>query len=149
MSMDVGGNKPGAVKSDINVTPLVDVMLVLLIIFMVVTPMLQKGQAVVLPVAGNPDKKAEEKGEILVAITAERQGGNWALADVWINKEKYTPTEFPKKIQEEFDRSPGAPLLIKADAHLTFGDVKKVMMHVRDAGFTRVGLIAQKKDQAS
>ena len=149
MGMDVGGNKPGAVKSDINVTPLVDVMLVLLIIFMVVTPMLQKGQAVVLPVAGNPDKKAEEKGEILVAITAERQGGNWVMKNVWINKDEYSATAFPTKIKEEYDRSPGAPLLIKADAHLTFGDVKKVLLAVRDAGFARVGLIAQKKDQAS
>jgi biopolymer transport protein ExbD len=149
MSMDVGGNKPGAVKSDINVTPLVDVMLVLLIIFMVVTPMLQKGQAVVLPVAGNPDKKPEEKGEILVAVTAERQGANWALESVWIDKKECTPTEFPTKIKEEFDRNPGGTLLIKADAHLTYGDVKKVMLQVGDAGFKKVGLVAQKKDKSS
>ncbi len=146
MSMDVGGTKPGEVKSDINVTPLVDVMLVLLIIFMVVTPMLQKGQAVQLPVAGNPDKKPDEKGEIMVVISAARGADRWAPDKVWIDKDQYPMTQFGAKIKEMFDRNPSAKLLIKADARLNYGDVKKIMLDVQQAGFGKAGLVAQKKE---
>ena len=72
MSMDVGGAK-GGVKSDINVTPLVDVMLVLLIIMMLVAPMLQKGVDVKLPVAANTTDKPETQGQTVVGIQANKQ----------------------------------------------------------------------------
>src|SRR5688500_3518004 len=72
MSMDVGGSK-GGVKSDINVTPLVDVMLVLLIIMMLVAPMLQKGVDVKLPQAANTTDKPETQGQTVVGIQANKQ----------------------------------------------------------------------------
>ena len=71
--------KSGNVRSDINVTPLVDVVLVLLIIFMVVTPMLQKGQAVKLPSTPNPSKVPEDNKQILVVMNDRK--------DYWIEKD--------------------------------------------------------------
>lgn len=134
------------VRSDINVTPLVDVVLVLLIIFMVVTPMLQKGQAVQLPLAGNPEKKPDDKSQIMVVVTAERGPAGYQTGLVWIDKEKFTTGQFKDKIKEAFDRNPSGDVMIKADSKLTYGDVKWVILAVRDAQFKNVGLIAQKKE---
>jgi biopolymer transport protein TolR len=143
-----GGGDPNAVKSDINITPLVDVMLVLLIIFMVVTPMLQKGQAVLLPLANNPDRKPDDKSQIMVVLTADRSPSGWVAGAVWIDKDKFTDTQFKDKIKEAFDRNPSGQVMVKADAKLTYGDVKGVVLQVRDAGFKSVGLIASKRDTA-
>src|SRR6185295_12384070 len=74
MSMDVGGAK-GGVKADINVTPLVDVMLVLLIIMMLIAPMLQKGVPVVLPAANNGTQKPDTQDQTVVSIHAHKQFG--------------------------------------------------------------------------
>ena len=128
----------GPVKSDINVTPLVDVVLVLLIIFMVVTPMLQKGQAVKLPMTLNPAKKPDDKNQILVVIPQNK--------DIWIDKEKVGEAQFPAKIKEAFERNPGSSVVIKADKMLTFGDVKKTMLQVKAVGYQQVGLITEKRD---
>jgi len=129
--------KSGSVRSDINVTPLVDVVLVLLIIFMVVTPMLQKGAAVKLPITDEPPKKPDEKSQIIVAVTADQT--------YWIEKERMPKEAFPSKIQEYFDRNPQSTVVIKGDARLTYGDVKKAMMEVKKAGFSSVGLITEKR----
>lgn len=143
MGMDLGA-KAGSVKSDINVTPLVDVVLVLLIIFMVVTPMLQKGQAVKLPIAGNPEKKDDDdKTTLMVVLTNKPNDPN----RFWIGKERFTEAAFKEKIVEEFTRSPGKNVLFKADAGLTYGEVKKVLMKIKDAGFKSVALVATKKGQ--
>ena len=129
----------GNVKSDINVTPLVDVVLVLLIIFMVVTPMLQKGQAVRLPQSSNPPKKPDDKNQILVVIN-EKQ-------DMWIEKDKMSEAQFEGRIKETYERNPGSSIVIKADSRLTYGDVKKTMLKIKEAGFAQVGLIAEKKEK--
>jgi biopolymer transport protein ExbD len=127
----------GSVKSDINVTPLVDVVLVLLIIFMVVTPMLQKGKAVQLPRTENPAKKPDEKNQILVAITSDHE--------YFIDKDKMSEAQFDTNIVETFTRNQNSPIVIKADARLTYGDVKKAMLKIKAAGFQQVGLVAEKK----
>ena|SRR5438093_5111200 len=127
----------GNVKADINVTPLVDVVLVLLIIFMVVTPMLQKGQAVKLPQTNNPAKKPNEKNQILVVISDKH--------DMWIDKDKMSEEQFNTRIKETFERNQSSPIVIKADSRLTYGDVKKTMMKIKEAGFQQVGLITDKK----
>src|SRR5438093_5325006 len=105
----------GSVKADINVTPLVDVVLVLLIIFMVVTPMLQKGQAVRLPQTFNPAKKPDDKNQILVVINEK--------LETWVEKDRVPESQFPEKIKEAFERNRGSSVVIKADARLTYGDV--------------------------
>jgi len=136
--------KSGKFRSDINVTPLVDVVLVLLIIFMVVTPMLQKGQAVRLPSTQSPDKVPEDSKQILVALSDKKE--------FWIEREreklKMTEDQFPEKIRETYQRNPGSSIVVKADARLNWGDVKRAMLEIRDAGFTTVGLITERKSQA-
>ena len=135
--------KAGAVKSDINITPLVDVVLVLLIIFMVVTPMLQKGQSVKLPLTDNPDKKPDEKSQIMVVIAYDSSVAK--NNPIWIEKEKMFLRDFEPKIKEAFERNPAGTVVVKADARLTFGDVKDVVFKIRNAGFRNVGLITEKK----
>ncbi len=140
----MGPVKSGTLQSNINVTPLVDVVLVLLIIFMVVTPMLQKGQAVRLPSTQSPDKVPEDSKQILVALSEKKE--------YWIEREsektKMTEEQFPEKIREAYERNPGSSIVVKADARLTWGDVKTAMLEIRDAGFTTVGLITERKMQA-
>ena len=131
--------KVAEVNSAINVTPLVDVMLVLLIIFMVVTPMLQKGPPVTMPKASDPPKKPEEKTQILVTVAQNK--------DLWIEKQKMpSEAEFASQLAEEYLRNKSATIVLKGDARLTYGDVKKAMLKVKEVGFEQVGLITQKQD---
>jgi biopolymer transport protein ExbD len=124
-------------KSDINVTPLGDVCLVLLIIFMVVTPMLQKGRPVLLPQADRPDKKPESKNEILVSVEADK--------NIFIESKWFPDKDFAAKMKEMGERASGKDVLVKADNRLTYGDVKRVMRLIKEGGFEKVGLIAEKK----
>jgi biopolymer transport protein ExbD len=126
------------IRSDINVTPLVDV---LLIIFMVVTPMLQKGPAVKLPLVDNPPQKPESTSQILVAIQSDEF--------IYMEKERLSAEQFPAAIMEAYQRNDSGSVVIKADARLTYGPVKKVMLAVKEAGFKDVGLIAEKRDTAA
>jgi biopolymer transport protein TolR len=136
MGMDSFGGRQD-IKSDINVTPLVDVCLVLLIIFMVVTPMLQKGKAVMLPQTERPDKKPESDKELLISVQADKT--------IFIDTKWFPDKDFAAKMKEFGDRSANKDVLIKADQRLTFGDVKHVMGMIKDAGFEHVGLITEKK----
>ena len=127
------------VNSAINVTPLVDVMLVLLIIFMVVTPMLQKGPPVIMPKASDPPKKPEEKTQILITVSQSK--------DLYIDKEPYSDdAQFAARITEEYQRNKNATVVLKGDARLTYGDVKKVMLKVKEVGFEQVGLITARQE---
>ena len=131
--------KVAEVNSAINVTPLVDVMLVLLIIFMVVTPMLQKGPPVQMPKASDPPKKPEEKTQILVTVAQNK--------DLYIEKEKMPgEAEFAARLAEEYIRNKNATIVLKGDARLTYGDIKKALLKVKEVGFEQVGLITQKLD---
>jgi biopolymer transport protein ExbD len=132
---DFGGRHE--TKSEINVTPLVDVVLVLLIIFMVVTPMLQKGKPVMLPQTDKPDKKPESDREILISIQADKT--------IFIEAKWFPDREFAEKMKELGERSSAKDILIKADRNLTYGDVRKVMKMIKDGGFEKVGLITERK----
>ncbi|MGA7993176.1 MAG: ExbD/TolR family protein [Thermoanaerobaculia bacterium] len=136
MGMDQYGGRQD-MKSDINVTPLVDVCLVLLIIFMVVTPMLQKGKPVMLPQTERPDKKPESDKELLISVQADKT--------IFIDTKWYPDKEFAAKMKEIGERSSNKDVLVKADQRLTYGDVKNVMRMIKDSGFERVGLITEKK----
>lgn len=127
-------------KSEINVTPLVDVMLVLLIIFMVITPMLQKGKPVLLPQTDQPDKKPETDKELLISVQSDKM--------IFIDAKWYPEPEFAAKMREYGDRS-GAnkDVLIKADRQLAYGDVKKVMRLIKDGGFEKIALITERKSE--
>jgi biopolymer transport protein ExbD len=135
-----GGVSVGEVKAEINITPLVDVCLVLLIIFMVVTPMLQKGRPVQLPVTSNPDKKPDEDGQLLISI--DHNGG------IFLEQNQIPKDLFISMMSEEFQRSASKQVVIKGDKRLTFGDVKDVMVMLNKAGFESVGLITERPQGA-
>ena|SRR5512147_1483194 len=136
MAMTAGGR--GTIKSDINVTPLVDVVLVLLIIFMVVTPMLQRGKDVKLPVA---TKQQREEGKdadpMIVSITSDKR--------VWLEKDPVDDEALKAALGRKLAAEPWKPILVKGDQSLTFGDVRKVLKDAQDAKAKSVKLGVEEK----
>lgn len=126
-----------ALTSDINVTPLVDVCLVLLIIFMVVTPMLQKGVPVNLPTTEAPEKTPDTDKQLLISVKAD---GSVYLGPNVVRKEEVESAL--KAIQE---RTPDREVAVKGDRLVKYGAVIDVLKACRDVGFNDVGLIAQPK----
>ena len=142
MSMDLGGAQ-GGVKSDINVTPLVDVMLVLLIIMMLVAPLLQQGVLVKLPVASNYTDKPETQGQTVIAIAADKH--------VYLNaKALGKDEELGVKVKDllEDKKSAEKVVLIKADEAVDYSAVMAAMDELRKAGIEDIGLITERKRQA-
>jgi biopolymer transport protein ExbD len=136
MAMDVGGAK-GGVKSDINVTPLVDVMLVLLIIMMLVAPMLQQGVAVKLPVAANTVDKPETQGQTVVAIGSDRR--------VYVNTVQIRTEDLAQRVSELVENKTEKIVIIKADEDVDYGAVMSTMDALRSAGIEDMGLITERK----
>lgn len=128
----------GDVKSDINITPLVDVCLVLLIIFMVVTPLLQSGIPVQLPETGKPEKYPEGAKQIKVAINEE---GKIFINQDWVPSK----SELVRRMDDILKADPQKEVVIKADRRLKYREVREVMKALNDAGFAKVGLITTKK----
>lgn len=131
--MDLSGSGP--LKSDINVTPLVDVMLVILIIFMLVTPMLQKGVGVLLPEARNVHAVSDRAEEVLTL--ALKSTGEIFLAGHAIERGTLVPMLRSKLVAD-----PTIELQIKADRTVPYGEVKKLLLAGRDSGFPGAALIA-------
>ena len=149
MSMQVGGKKGGPM-ADINVTPMADIMIVLLIIFMVITPMLQKGVDVRLPQAGNTEDRKDDAKTIVVAVTykAEKietflQVGNTQ------NKKLERQADLLPQVKERLqDMAEGARMVyLKADERLPYAEVMKVMDLCREAGVEEIALISERKVQ--
>ena len=133
--------KAAGIQGDINVTPLVDVCLVLLIIFMVVTPLLQKGVDVALPETTRPEKVPENEQQLVVAI---KMDGAVFVGQDWVPTNQLAATI--KKIKTE---SPNKEIVVKGDKRLKYKQVREVMKVLNDAGFTKVGLIVHKKETGS
>jgi len=141
MSMAVGG-KSGGPMADINVTPMADIMIVLLIIFMVITPMLQKGVDVRLPVAGNTKEKKDEPKTIVVAV---KKDGTTYLGGSKLDSQAELLPQVKERLQ---DLPEGARIIyLKADEGLPYSEVMKVMDLVREAGVEEIALIAEQKVQ--
>ncbi len=142
MSMNVG-DKKGSAIADINVTPMADIMIVLLIIFMVITPMLAKGVDVTLPKAENSKEKAESQKNITVAVTAK---GRTYMNGVEVEN---SAAGLLPKLREKVDELPDTNKVVylKADITLPYKDVMTVMDFCREAGAEQVALIAEKKVQ--
>src|SRR5882762_237119 len=119
-----GGSKKGP-KNDINVTPLVDVCLVLLIIFMVITPMLQRGKPVKLPTAHMIDKE-KSTDPLVVSITDHKE--------IYVESEAVHPDGVADKVSGilKSDKDQQRKILLKADEKLTFGDVRTLMNHLKE-----------------
>jgi biopolymer transport protein ExbD len=125
------------VKSDINVTPLVDVCLVMLIIFMVVTPMLQKGVDVQLPQTNQPEKMPEGQKQLTISI-------KYPDGNVFVNQNWVPPDRLEAALVEIHNQTPDKDVVIKGDRRLKYKQVRKLMQQVNEAGFSRVGVIAEK-----
>ena len=136
MSMDVGGTKGGP-KSDINVTPLVDVMLVLLIIMMLIAPMLQKGVPVTLPIADNTVDKPETQDQTVVAVDSKNQfyvDGLPIPRDLMADRVK-------TKLEDKSERI----VLIKGDQDASYSAIMTAMDDLRKVGIEDIGLITERK----
>jgi biopolymer transport protein TolR len=136
MAMDLGGAK-GGVKSDINVTPLVDVMLVLLIIMMLVAPLMQQGVPVKLPVASNYVDKPETNNQTVVAIAANKT--------VYLNAKFIATDELGKKVEEALKDKTEKIVLIKADQEVDYSAVMAAMDQLHQAGVEDIGLVTDQK----
>jgi biopolymer transport protein ExbD len=139
MAMDVGGSK-GGLKSDINVTPLVDVMLVLLIIMMLIAPMLQKGVPVNLPSAGNTEDKPDTQDQTVVSIDAQNQ--------FWVNGIQYSRDEFANRVVSVLEDKKEKVVLIKGDTDARYSAIMEAMDDLRKANIEDIALITEKKNPA-
>ena len=136
MAMDVGGAKGGP-KSDINVTPLVDVMLVLLIIMMLIAPMLQKGVPVTLPVADNTVDKPETQNQTVVAVDSK----NKFYVDGLPVERAVMADRVKMKLEDKTERI----VLIKGDQDASYSAIMAAMDDLRKAGIEDIGLITERR----
>jgi biopolymer transport protein ExbD len=135
MAFGAGGGSPDELKGDINVTPLVDVCLVLLIIFMVVTPMLQSGVDVLLPDGPHAEKKPGKEGDLIISIKAD---GTVFVGQNWIPDK-----DLSTYLRAEHQKDPARVVQLKADKRINFGKVRLVMKAANDAEFTRVAIMTE------
>jgi len=141
MAFGAGGGSPDEVKGDINVTPLVDVCLVLLIIFMVVTPMLQAGVDVMLPQGPHAEKKPGQEGDLVISIKAD---GSVFVGQNWIPDK-----DLPTYLRAERQKDPARSVMLKADKRINFGKVRLVMRAANEAEFTGVSILTENQQAGS
>ena len=128
--------EPGKMQATINITPLVDVVLVLLIIFMVMAPEMRKGPDVNLPNTTKPNAQGDERGRILVSI--DDAGG------LWINDQAVAVEQFSEALNTAVGAEADPRVVIRGDAKLNFLQVREAMLAVEQAGFRGVGLISKR-----
>jgi biopolymer transport protein TolR len=138
MSMDLGGAK-GGVKADINVTPLVDVMLVLLIIMMLVAPMLEQGVSVKLPKATNSTEKPQSENQTIVAIAANKS--------MYVNAQPVPEADLGRRVSEILESKTEKVVIIRADEEVEYGAVMAAMDQLRQSGIEDIGLITERLNQ--
>ena len=136
MGMTSGGGD-GELNAEINVTPLVDVMLVLLIIMMIVAPLLQKGAPVRLPTAANSVDKPETQGQTVVAVAAN--------GDYYVNGVPVPFAEVKRRVSDILENQTEKIVLIKADEDASYGKVMEAMDELRAAGIEDMGLITERR----
>ena len=139
MSMDVGGAK-GGVKADINVTPLVDVMLVLLIIVMLVAPMLQNQVQVAMPEANNSKDKPDTADQTVVHVDSR--------SNLYVNGRPFqNQTDVIGRLQEVMERAADKTVYLKGDKAAPYGAIMSMMDALRKAGIETVGLITERNEK--
>jgi len=128
------------VSSNINVTPMVDVMLVLLIIFMVITPMLQNKVAVDMAKVDNPTNMPDADKEDAIVVAVTRDGS------VFLGQNKVATSELGNLVRDKLSDHPGKTIYVRADARAQFRAVEDAIDAVRTAGVEDVGLLTQKRE---
>jgi len=136
MGMSVG-KKSGGMNSEINITPLADVMLVLLIIVMLIAPLLQKGVDVNMPEAANTEDKADNDEQTVLAVTADGR--------YYVDQVETSETEMLNSINSALERKLERIILIKADQEAQYANVMNVLDRLQRAGIEDVGLITERK----
>ena len=128
--------EPAKMQAAINITPLVDVVLVLLIIFMVMAPSMRKGPDVNVPNTAKPSEQGDERGKIIVPI--DDAGG------LWINDKAVASEQFGEALRSAVGTEQDPKVVIRGDAKLNFLQVRQAMVAIDQAGFRGVGLIAKR-----
>jgi biopolymer transport protein TolR len=136
MAMDVG-SKRGGLNSDINVTPLVDVMLVLLIIMMLIAPMLQKGVPVTLPTANNTVQKPDNQEQTVLAVDSQNR--------FYVNGLEIKKNEVADRVKSVLEDKKERVVLIKGDQDASYSSIMAAMDDLRKAGIEDIGLITERK----
>lgn len=140
MAISSGGSSGvSGMTSDINVTPMADVMLVLLIIFMITTPLIQSGVAVNMPSAKNALEAPEAEAEDATIVTITRNG------EIYVNKKPTAKEGAIDVISEAFSKAPDKPLFIKSDVATPYGLVVEIVNQSREAGVERIGLLVDRQ----
>ena len=146
MSMQAGGGS-GGLQSEINVTPMVDIMLVLLIIFMVVTPFLQQGITVALPKnMNNPDVDPRIIKESSIVVSVPNDG------EYYLGKQKLQREQLAEKVDsmlKNIKNDQDRIVYIKSGVGVSYGDVVNVINEVRKLGVDKIGLVADKKKKGA
>ncbi|MBI4455268.1 MAG: biopolymer transporter ExbD [Acidobacteria bacterium] len=142
-TLNGGNSRVSGVTSDINVTPMADIMLVLLIIFMIATPMLQEGIYVDMAKAQNAEvaQGAIEKDVTTVALTRDEK--------VYWNHEEIGMDQLEERLAELMAKSPEKPIFVKSDAAVKYGRVVETLNKARDAGVERVGLLVEHETRST
>jgi biopolymer transport protein ExbD/biopolymer transport protein TolR len=135
-----GGGEKGSINSEINVTPMADVMLVLLIIFMVITPMLQKGVSVEMAQTDNPRdmEEADAEDSILISVTRDSK--------YYLNAGEVQLPEIGPEVSALLEGKLDRVVFIKSDFRAVYGDVVSVVNEVRGSGVDRIGLLTERRD---
>ena len=131
------------VNSNINVTPMVDVMLVLLIIFMVITPMLQKGVSVDMARVNSPVPMPDADKEDALLISIMRDG------KIYFGSDRVEADQLTQKVKDRLANKADKRVCIKSDARARYGNVVEVVDNVRSAGVDDVGLLTEQKKQGA
>jgi len=132
-------NEGAKVNSNINVTPMVDVMLVLLIIFMVITPMLQKGVSVDLAKVNNPEQMPDADKEDALIVAVMRDG------QIFFGNDKIAADALTQKVKDRLTNKVDKRVYVRADARAKFGSVVEVVDNVRAAGVDQLGLLTDQR----
>jgi biopolymer transport protein TolR len=136
-------NEGSKVNSNINVTPMVDVMLVLLIIFMVITPMLQKGQSVDMAKVNNPVPMPDADKDDALLVVVMRDG------QIYFGTDRITLDELTNKVKDRLANQVNKQVFIRADMRAKYGSVVDVVDNVRSAGVDDVGLLTEQAKATS
>lgn len=156
MSMQAGGDKSGF-QSEINVTPMVDIMLVLLIIFMVVTPFLQQGITVPIPRdLKNPDEDQaiNKETSVIVSVVCRPPDSPQCTpesTEVYLGKKKVNMDDLKSQVEKALQnkKEEDRIVYVKSGVNVSYGEVVKVINAVREKGIDKIGLVADKKKKGA